>query len=707
MEKKEILAISIGCAIILSVLLVSQASALSTRGRVLDGVSVISRDENSEIKVSFKFPVQYVRHFPEKQGKEVRIQLEPIALTREDAREGIQEGESLAPPVNNDAGVTRIQYEGRDMITPTLTIVFSRTTSFEVKQGGDFRSLIVLVPVERKAKTTDDMDKAESTAPIVAVPGTLTPQRQANLIKEGEEAVGQENYPRAIQIYTKLTESSDPDVKEFAQFQLALARENNGHLAHAIAEYKNYLRIYPEGPNAEAANDHLKALLRGKPLKETAPEASPWQNEIFGSISQYYDFDESFSDEDEDDEETVNISLLTTYFDATWRMFGENFQVESLIIGSYEYDLLDDDDNESRMSSLYMDVEDSARTITTRWGRQSANTGGILGRFDGGRFSYLLTEKLRLNLVGGFPVERSSDGLETDRYFYGFNFDLGQFADHWDFNVYFIDQIADGVADRRAIGVETRYVDSRGSFFTLLDYDIIYNEVNILLLSGNWFVTNSTWLNFSADFRNSPVLSTSNALIGQNIQTLSALDETLGEDRLQQLAEDRTLDSSFVTLGASHTLTEDLQIAGDISWSKLDGGPASSGVEEVESTGNEFFYTAQLTGNNLIKDGDISTFGLRYGDMKLRDIYSLTLNTRYPINDMWRMNPKLQVDYRVNKRVSDDQWRFIPSLKVEYGTRSSWQFEVDAGIIYLDKELPGVVEDPFGYFMTMGLRYNF
>lgn len=705
---------TICCVTIFILLLVSQANALSTRGRILDEVSIANGEEYSEIKVAFNFPVQYVRHFPLSYGKELRIQLEPIAVSREDARRGLQESESLSPPANNLPGVTRIQYEGRDMITPTLTIVFDKPTSFEAKQGADFRSLIVLVPLEKKVEPAAAEDQKagvkqpEKEATPPPTPGTLTAQRQENLLKEGIDTVIEENYPRAIQIYTKLQESTEPAIQEMAQFQLALARENNGHLAHAIAEYKNYLRDYPEGPSTEEAHNSLKALLRGRPSKGAGSGGGQWESEFFGSISQYYDFDESFADDDEDDEETINYSSLTTYYDATWRLLSDNYQIETLIIGSYEYDLLDEDENDSRLSSLYLDFEDRERTLTTRWGRQTANTGGVLGRFDGGRFSYLLTDKIRMNLVGGFPVDRSSDGLETARYFYGLNFDLGRFAEHWDFNVYFIDQIADGIADRRAIGGEVRYVASRGSFFTLLDYDILYNEMNIMLFTGNWLMPNdNTRLNFSADFRNSPILSTSNAMIGQMYPSLSEFKDSIGEKELQKLAADRTLSSNFVTLGASHSLTENLQVAGDISWSKLDGGPASAGVEEMDSSGNEFYYSAQLIGNNFIKEGDISTLGLRYADMKQRDIYSLTLNTRYPLNDKWRINPKLQVDYRSNKELSGDQLRFIPSLKVEYGIRSDWQFEVEAGMSYADKELNGIAEDPLGYFMTVGIRYNF
>ena len=378
------------------------------------------------------------------------------------------------------------------------------------------------------------------------------------------------------------------------------------------------------------------------------------------------------------------------------------------MIGSQEFDLESDRGDETRASALYIDFEDTDRTLTTRWGRQSGSSGGVLGRFDGGRFGYLISDKVRLNLVAGFPVNLSSDGLETDKYFYGINFDLGRFLDHWDFNAYFINQIADGITDRRAIGGEIRYLGNRGSFFSLLDYDILFNDINIALLTGNYLLANDkTRLNFSADFRKSPILSTSNGLIGQISPSLSALEDGIGESDLRQLAKDRTLQSSFVTLGASHPLTENYQIAGDVAWSKLDGAPASVGVEAIEETGNEFFYSIQLIGSNLLKQGDISNIGLRFADGQQRDTYTLDLNTRYPINDAWRINPRLQIDYRVNKVLSGDQIRFRPSMRVEYLLRDRMRLELDGGVTYLTDQLPGVAEDDFGYFISAGIRWDF
>ena len=156
-------------------------------------------------------------------------------------------------------------------------------------------------------------------------------------------------------------------------------------------------------------------------------------------------------------------------------------------------------------------------------------------------------------------------------------------------------------------------------------YDILYDEVSVFLVTGNYPAQRQTR---SAPLLISgvPILSTGNALIGQVSPSLEELEETIGEDELRRLAEDRTLDSSLATLGVSQTLTNNLQVAGDVSWSKIDSAPASGGVEAMESTGDEFYYSLQLIGSGLVKQGDISSVGARYGDSKYRDTYSLTLN---------------------------------------------------------------------------------
>lgn len=720
-------------ALCLAMLFLGQAHALSSRDRILSGISFSDAEKYQKINVSFNFPVRYLRHYPLNNGKEVRIQFEPI-VTSSESRAALSRRESLIPPMGNPAGVERVVYEGNDFVEPTIRVVFEKAVPYEVKQGEDFRSLAVLVPQMKSAgtygpepaDTVSEKSPTESAAPSFEAkeinasaggPGALSAQRQEDLLKEGVQVMATKDYSRAVQIYTRLLDSEDEKVLEHAQYQLALAQEYEGHLAHAKAEYKNYLRAFPDGEKAEKARENLKKLLSARPLRfgdssdTVGRSQSLWDSDFFGSVSVYYDRDVSFPEQDGSDDNlpdsVVNFSTLTTGVDATWRLQSDKYKLEMVAIGSYEEDLEGDDD-ETRVSSLYLDFEDNARIFTSRLGRQSSSKGGVLGRFDGGNFSYLLTDHIRMNVVAGFPVDRSSDDMQTDKYFYGVNVDLGRFWNHWDFNTYFINQIADDVDDRQAIGGEVRYIGDKGSFFSLIDYDLLFEQVNIILFAGNYLLPNEkTRLNVSADFRRSPSLSSSNALIGQGSPSLEALEDTLGESEMRKLAEDRSLESSYVTLGVSHPLTETVQLAADVSWAKLDGAPASGGVEAIESTGDEFFYTLQLLTDNLFMTGDLSTVSLRYADTKQRDTYTVILNSRLPVTDKWRINPKMQIDYRENKHLSGEQWRLRPSLRLEYSLGKGVNFEIDAEYTWADKELEGIAEDKEGYSVSAGFRWDF
>lgn len=683
----------------------SQASASSTRDRVLGDVNISRTGEHIVIQVAFNFPVRYLRHYPLDYGNELNIQLEPI-LAGAEGLGGLKQRESLPAPANNPAGLVRVEYEGSDLIKPTLRVVLNKASNYTVRQGDDSRSLEILLP----AATAEEEGK--NVAPAVTGPERPAAQSlpmQDDLLNKGEAAMADKDYMRAILIFTELLDSPDPEVRENAQFQLAMAQEHKEHLAHARAEYKNYLNTYPQGKNVDQARARLKSLMGDRPIwlgtTEDISAGAGREHEYFGSMSVYYDRDESLY---EDGEDIENISSLTTGFDATWRSRNDRFATEAVAIGSYEWSFLDRRNDYTRVSRLYIDVEDTGETMSSRLGRQSSSKGGVLSRFDGAQLGYRFLEKIRVNLVGGFPVNLPYDDLETDRYFYGINFDLGRFGDHWEFNTYFINQLADEIDDRRAVGGEARYIGRSGSLYSLLDFDILYDELSIFLLSGNYLLPNDkTRINIMADFRGVPILSTSNALIGQASPSLEELEESIGEDALRRLAEDRTLDSSFVTLGVSQPLTDNLQVAGDMSWSQIDGAPASGGVDSFESTGDEFYYSLQLIGSGLIKQGDISSFGLRYADSQFRDTYSFTLNSRYPLLEKLVVNPRLRIDYRENKIMAGDQWRFLPGLRLEYRLARNWRFEIDGEYRYADKELEGIADGKDGYAISTGFRWEF
>ncbi|MBI5040262.1 MAG: hypothetical protein HZB57_03390 [Gammaproteobacteria bacterium] len=135
--------------------------------------------------------------------------------------------------------------------------------------------------------------------------------------------------------------------------------------------------------------------------------------------------------------------------------------------------------------------------------------------------------------------------------------------------------------------------------------------------------------------------------------------------------------------------------------------PASGGVEAMPSTGNEYYYNAQLIGSTLLKDGDITLFGLRYSDASTSDTTSVSLNERYPINTAWRVNPRMRVDYRVNQPGDTDQWIYAPSMLVDYLWRKRYRFELETGGEWSARQLSDATEDTQAYFVYLGYRADF
>ena len=551
--------------------------------------------------------------------------------------------------------------------------------------------------------------KAPVRRPTAVLPAA-SDEKIYTLMEDARKAIAENNVGHAIQLYTKVLQYPDNQYSRDALEYLGLARERNRQYAHAIREYERYLELYPEGEGAVRVQQRLAGLTTAAeqprklgPANKRTAAATPW--EVYGGFSQFYRRDESTTDAGGD---IVTQSSISNDLDITARKRSGTYDLQSRFTGSYLHDFLDEGPGSSNsVSSLYVDGNQKQYGLSARLGRQSRNTGGVLGRFDGLLVGYQVNDWLTVNGVGGFPVFSTTDGLKTDRYLYGISADLGTFANAWDFETFIIEQQNDGILDRRAIGGEARYFDPVRSLLTFVDYDISYDSLNTLILLGTWILPDRTTINASFDYRNSPILTTTNAIQGQTLPNLADLLDTLTEDQLRQLAEDRTADLTTVTLGASHPFTEQWQISGDVTVSRLSGTDASGGVEAIPGTGNEYFYNIQFIGSNLIKTGDISVLGLRYSDTSTAEISTLTLDTRYPIQTVWRVNPRFRVDYRDNSTSNSTQWIASPSLRIDYRWRKRYRFEIEGGGEWSTEDLPNDSEDASSYFFSLGYRVDF
>jgi hypothetical protein len=297
--------------------------------------------------------------------------------------------------------------------------------------------------------------------------------------------------------------------------------------------------------------------------------------------------------------------------------------------------------------------------------------------------------------------------INTDQEFYGLNFDIGTLWGGWDFNAFYITQENAGITDREAVGGEALYFDTTKSLFTLVDYDIGYDDLNIFQLIGNWTVVDGTVFNLVVDYRNSPILTTTNAIQGQGVEELEELFGLSTEAELRQLARDRTVASQSVTAGITQQLNVNWQFIGEVTVAEYGETVASGGVEAVAGTGKEYFYSTQLISNSLFSENDALILGLRYRDNFNTDTYTMDGNWRIDLNRKLRLNPRLRIDYREFTEGDDSRWLARPFIEVDYRIKKWIKFEMDLGYEWLDETFLNSSENTTGYFLSIGYRAQF
>lgn len=536
------------------------------------------------------------------------------------------------------------------------------------------------------------------------------------LMEEARKTMVAGDTSRAIQIYTKILQMPENSRQPEAQEFLALAREKKGQTAHAKAEYQRYLSLYPDTEGAARVSQRLAALLAsGRNVSNSVDpgdttggrqrsELSDWRMQTY--FSQYYRRD---SNQQNDQDEIVSQSALYSDVNFDARRRGERFDFSSRLSAGYRNDFLDEgvgSGNDLRVSYAYADLADARTKLRGRIGRQSRNTGGVLGRFDGLNLGYQASERVLVNAVFGRPAYSATDGVDSARTFYGASVNYGPILENLELGLFFIQQDIEGIEDRQAVGAEFRYFGTNQSIWGLIDYDTIYNELGSAFLQTSWRFANRLTLHGSIDRRHSPFLSTGNALIGQPVADFATLMEIYPEDELRQFSLDRSPLSTTFTLGLSHSLTPKLQINADINQTTVDATPESGGVPATPATTYTYFSTS-LVASSLFNEGDVSIFGLRYSDSDTSKVISLTLDSRFPFGKTWRVNPRLRVDRRETLADSSYEWLYTPAIRIQYRRSQRFRVELEAGKQFAQRDSITVNLDRESFFFNIGYQVFF
>jgi hypothetical protein len=119
-------------------------SAQPARDKIIDSALLGVVDGHVVLQVKLTFPFRYQSHFPQETGEELRIRLTPVRIPPSDLN-AVFRRESIVPPSADTVAIDEVVYEGDAAGGPYLTVRFTQRVRYQVIQGGDYRSLNIVI----------------------------------------------------------------------------------------------------------------------------------------------------------------------------------------------------------------------------------------------------------------------------------------------------------------------------------------------------------------------------------------------------------------------------------------------------------------------------------------------------------------------------------------------------------------------------------
>jgi hypothetical protein len=584
----------------------------------------------------------------------------------------------------------------------------------------------------------------ETPPPAPEAPDTDIDKQARSLLEKARSALAGGRNDEAINLLNQLLLLPPNKFSQDAQELIGVARERAGQTELARKEYELYLKLFPNGEGATRVRQRL-ASLAPPPAQASseattsvaAPQGSKYG--VNGSFAQYYYGGKT----------QVNTQFLATPVTANQNSLTSTSQsslVTTVNLNGHYTDgnndarvaVFDTNDKSfiggqspgtNRLDAVYLDYRNASAGVTARVGRQAGVTGGLIGRFDGAIVGYDLSPQWRINVTGGVPVDTI---VSSSQSFAGAYLEGQNLWEHWSGDLFFMNQLADGLTDRRAVGGDLRYFDSVRTFYTALDYDVGFGTLNAATTQGTWQFPDQTNVSLLFDARKAPQLLTSNALLnpaltspsaqvgalcGPNpVTTLSQAKLCLTEDQLRSFADQVTANSKQLALSVTRPVLTKWQATVDVRLTNTGRLPTitvqpTPGVANVipgqSGTGNVVTEDVIVTGTNLYS---------------LRDIDSIVAShlsgpdfngTQIGINNLSgflqnraTLEPSLQY-YTQNDTTGNHETRLTPGLRATY--RILTHLSIESQFLYERTKTKGPTQNDTtnNAFYYIGYRYDF
>ncbi|MCP4491028.1 MAG: hypothetical protein GY820_27495 [Gammaproteobacteria bacterium] len=525
------------------------------------------------------------------------------------------------------------------------------------------------------------------------------------LERQAREEFLNQNYLRVIKITDKLFEIGDQQQRQKAMELAALARERQFKFAQAIAIYQQFLDLYPESkvtPRITARLEGLKTM-DSSPRQRIAVNDQSGQEpewDIRTGLSQFYRNDSI--DRGELDNESVNQALVTD-LDVYAQKKNGNETTTVRFDGGVVNDLIDDE-TDSRISRAMVDYTNTAAGYALIGGRQSRTAKGVYSRFDGLVYQGLSHSSFDYSLHGGFIVESSLDSPNFDRRFIGASIKILPLED-LEIDAYLLHQESFGLIDRQAIGTEFQLRSERGFIYGVIDYDTFYGDLNNVTATTNYQYDDQWTLNLTYDYRNYPLLTTTNAIQGQDSETLEELMNLFTNQEIYQLADDSTSKSHNLFAGVSYQVDIKRQLDLSLSYISIEATEASGDVLEVPASDNMYINTDYSVRGYFYSD-DFTSLGIRLADTSSAQNVSFRVRTNFPGFGGMRYDPRIKLDYRKSHTSDIEQWILSPSMRMTYQYGRNMSLAASFGIEYSNFDLPDQ-DDQTIYALFLGYVYQF
>jgi hypothetical protein len=116
------------------------------------------------------------------------------------------------------------------------------------------------------------------------------------------------------------------------------------------------------------------------------------------------------------------------------------------------------------------------------------------------------------------------------------------------------------------------------------------------------------------------------------------------------------------------------------------------------------YYSADLVASGLFREGDVGILSLRFATSDSADVYTVSIDTRFPVGRKWRLNPRLRVDYREILSDMSTQWVYTPGLRLQYRLGRRGRIELDAGKKFSSRDMANMSLDQESYFISLGYQ---